>query len=116
LVRALWHLDLPIFVISRMMNNSTSHAASSSSSSSNNKRKDKRKKKEDFLRNLAVKEVEEYLERYKQNIIAGFPGAHPYIETTSFINKVTTDLIRGAGLTPADTDPKMNLLDSVHQN
>lgn len=75
-----------------------------------------RKEKEDCLRNLVLKEVDEYLTRYRQNLIAEFPGAHPYFETPHFLNKVTAELIRGAGLMPTDTDPKMNLLHSVHHN
>ena len=102
--------------MNRKLLSGSSSSSSSSPSNSNNKRKDKRKEKEDCLRNLVLKEVDEYLTKYKKKIIAEFPGAHPYIETPSFLNKVTAELIRGAGLIPTDTDPKMNLLDSVHHN
>lgn len=95
------------------LNASQVPASSSSSSNSNNNRKDKRKEKEDCLRNLVFQEVDTYLTKYKKNIIAEFPGAHPYIETPSFLNKVASELLRDAGLIPA---PKMNLLDSVHKN
>ena len=116
LVRAL--SKFPIYVIHHMLNRNASQApaSSSSSSNSNNNRKDKRKEKEDCLRNLVFQEVDEYLSKYKKQVIAEFPGAHPYIETPSFLNKVAAELIRDAGLMPADTDPKMNLLDSVHKN
>ena len=112
LVRALWRF--PPVVINHMENDSTSRSASSSSSSSSNK--EKRKEKENLLRNLVVKEVDDYLNRHKQEIIAEFPRSHPYFETAAFLNRVTTELIQGAGLLPTDTAPKMNFLRSVHQN
>ena len=112
LVRAL--SLVPLLIIHHMKNESTSHSSSSSSSSSNNKRREK----EDCIRELVLQEVEEYLTRNRQKIMAEFPGARPYLDTTTFLSKVTTELIRGAGLMPTDTDPapKMGLLNSVHQN
>ena len=110
LVRA---FPIYVIVVHHMLNLNASQAPVSSSSSDSSKRKDKRKENEDFLRNLVLKEVDDYITKYTKNIIAEFPGAHPYIETPSFLNKITAELLRDAGLIP---DPKMNLLDSVHKN
>lgn len=95
---------------------SSSSVSASSSSNSNNNRKDKRKEKENFLRNLVLTEVNDYLEKYKSNIIEEFPQAHPYIETPLFLNQVSTELLRGDGLLPTNAEHKMNLLHSVHKN
>nr|BBB05418.1 ORF202 protein [Turritis glabra] len=114
LVRALWHF--PLAVIHMMVNSSTLASSSSSSSSSNNKIRDKRKKKEDLIRNLVVEEVDKYLATHRESIIEEFPGAFPLIETTAFLTKVSTDLLRSAGL-PDTADPaSMEILHKVHRN
>lgn len=45
-----------------------------------------------------MEEVDKYLTTHGESLIEEFPGAFPYIETTAFLIKVSTDLIRGAGL------------------
>lgn len=62
------------------------------------------------LRALVLQEVEEYLDRYRQEILVEFPKAHPYIETTGFLAKLTEEL---AGLTTPDAN--MRLLKEVHK-
>lgn len=57
--------------------------------------------------------MEEYLDRYRQEILVEFPKAHPYIETTGFLAKLTEELIRDAGLTTPDAN--MRLLKEVHK-
>lgn len=50
------------------------------------------------MRNLVVEEVEKYLDKYKENVMSEFPRSHPYIETPSFLSKVSTKLLQDAGL------------------
>ena len=70
-------------------------------------------KKTEKIRALVLQEVEEYLDRYRQEILVEFPKAHPYIETTGFLAKLTKELIRDAGLTTPDAN--MRLLKEVHK-
>ena len=69
-----------------------------------------------MIRSLVLREVEAYLSRYKTDILSEFPRAHPFIETTFFLNKVNLSFLRDAGLLSEEGSPKMALLHEVQKN